>query len=228
MGWRLVGVILLCFLMFVLGLLVGGVDLSWMKGGHESDVAFWAMLGGWVSGIATVAAVVVSMTVAYQASQAGVELLELSYDHMYGTLSGKRLKKLNEHDVANIKVRNMRNVTAAILEVYMEIEGVNERIKITSLKQGGLQIPYTFHHIGEKWEFAFALSNSARLDIMLLNLKSDGDPTFNKGVFIVETAMSQYRIKMQSDLLAVLKSRYLKIVSGQDVSKLQSGWSKKS
>lgn len=228
MSWKLVGVILLCFLMFVTGLLVGGIDLSWMNKGHESEVEFWSMLGSWVSGIATVAAVVVSMTVAYQASQAGVENLELSYDHIYGTLSGRRLKKLDEHDVANIKVKNMRNVTAAILDVYMEIEGVNERIKISNFKQGGLPIPYTLHHIGEKWEFAFALSNSSRLDITLLNLKSESEPTFKKGVFIIETAMNQYQIKMQADLLAILKKRYLKIVNGQDVSKLQSGWSKKS
>ncbi|HHA1766958.1 TPA: hypothetical protein ACOEDU_000417 [Enterobacter ludwigii] len=228
MSWKLVGVILLCFLMFVTGLLVGGIDLSWMNKGHESEVAFWAMLGGWVSGIATVAAVVVSMTVAYQASQAGVEKLELTFDHIYGTLSGKRSKQLGQDDVANIKVKNLRHVTAAILEVYMEIEGVNERVKITHLKQGGLPIPYTLHHIGEKWEFAFSLSNSSRLDMTLLNLKSEGEPTFRKGVFIIETAMNHYQIKMQSDLLSILNARYLKIVNAQDVSKLRSGWSNKS
>lgn len=227
MSWKLVGVILLCFLMFVIGLLVGGIEVSWMNKGHEPEVAFWTMLGGWVSGLATVAAVVVSMTVAYQASQAGVEKLELSFDHIFGTLTGKRSKKLSQNDVANIKVKNMRSVTAAILDVYMKIEGVDDPIKITNWKQGGLPIPYTLHHIGEKWEFAFSISNSSWLDRTLLNLKSEGEPTFRKGIFIIETAMNQYTLKMQADLLALLKERYVKIVSAQDLSKLQSGWSQK-
>lgn len=228
MSWKLVGVFFLCIFMFVLGLLVGGVDFSLMKEGHGSEVAFWSMLGGWVSGIATVAAVVVSMFLAYQASQAGVEKIEISFDHIFATLSGKRSRKLSQGDVVNIKVKNLRSVTVAILEVYMEIEGVNERIKISNLKQQGLDIPYTLHHIGEKWEFAFSISTSSRLDTTLLNLKTQGQPTFRKGVFIIETAMNQYKLKMQEDLLAVLKDRYHKIVSTQDDSKLQSGWSQRS
>lgn len=227
MNWKLVGVVSLCFLMFVIGLLVGGIDWSWMKESHNSEVAFWTMLGGWVSGIATLAAVVVSMSVAYQASQAGVEKLELSFDHIFGTLSGTRSKKLSRNDVANIKVKNMRSVTAAIMEVYMKIEGIDDPIKITNWKQGGLPIPYTLHHIGEKWEFAFSISNSSWLDRTLLNLRSQGEPTFRKGIFIIETAMNQYTLKMQADLLALLKERYVEIVSAQDLSKLQSGWSQK-
>lgn len=46
MGWRLVGVILLCILTFIAGLMVGGIDSSWMNSGHSSEVAFWSMLGG--------------------------------------------------------------------------------------------------------------------------------------------------------------------------------------
>ncbi|CAM6490952.1 hypothetical protein CISECK367B_20465 [Citrobacter sedlakii] len=225
MSWKLVGVFFLCIFMFVLGLLVGGVDFSLMKEGHGSEVAFWSMLGGWVSGIATVAAVIVSLYLAYQASQAGVEKLEISFDHIFQTLSGKRSKRLSPDDLVNIKVKNMRSVTAAILEVYMKIEGVDEPIKITNWKQGGLPIPYTLHHIGEKWEFAFSISNSSRLDISLLNLKSEGEPTFKKGNFIIETAMNQYSLKMQADLLALLKERYIKVVGTQDLSKRQSGWS---
>ncbi|ENQ3208114.1 hypothetical protein ACEOXE_000850 [Enterobacter hormaechei] len=225
MSWKLVGVFFLCIFMFVLGLLVGGVDFSLMKEGHGSEVAFWSMLGGWVSGIATVAAVIVSLYLAYQASQAGVEKLEISFDHIFQTLSGKRSKKLGPDDLVNIKVKNMRSVTAAILNIYMEIEGVNDRIRISNLKQNGLPIPYTLHHIGERWEFAFSISTSNRLDITLLNLKSEGEPTFRKGSFVIETAMNQYTLKMQPDLLALLKERYEKIVSAQDLSKLQSGWS---
>ncbi|MHA5030149.1 hypothetical protein ACX2C7_06845 [Enterobacter mori] len=228
MSWKLVGVFFLCIFMFVLGLLVGGVDFSLMKEGHGPEVAFWSMLGGWVSGIATVAAVIVSLYLAYQASQAGVEKLEISFDHIFATLSGKRSRKLSQGDVVNIKVKNLRSVTAAILEVYMKIEGVNERIKISNLKQPGSDIPYTLHHIGEKWEFAFSISTSSRLDTTLLNLKTQGQPTFRKGVFIIETAMNQYKLKMQEDLLAALKERYQKVTSGQDPSKHQSGWSKKN
>ncbi|MCY9797096.1 hypothetical protein B9P84_16650 [Citrobacter braakii] len=228
MNWKLVGVIFLCFFMFLSGLLVGGVDLSWMKEGHESEVAFWTMLGGWVSGVATVAAVVVSMTVAYQASQAGVEKLEVSFDHIYATHTSKRLKRLTLNDVVNIKVKNLRSVTATILDVYLEIEGVRERLKITNLKHGGLPIPYSLHQIGEKWEFAFSLTRSSRLDMTLLNMKSEGEPSFRKGCFIIETAMKQYTLKMQSDLLAALKERYQLVVNEQDVSKLQSGWSQET
>ncbi|WP_297120716.1 hypothetical protein [uncultured Enterobacter sp.] len=225
MSWKLVGVFFLCIFMFVLGLLVGGVDFSLMKEGHGSEVAFWSMLGGWVSGIATVAAVIVSLYLAYQASQAGVEKLEISFDHIFQTLSSKRSKKMGPDDLVNIKVKNMRSVTAAILNIYMEIEGVNDRIRISNLKQNGLPIPYILHHIGERWEFAFSISTSNRLDITLLNLKSEGEPTFRKGSFIIETAMNQYTLKMQPDLLALLKERYEKIVSAQDLSKLQNGWS---
>ncbi|HAM7872431.1 TPA: hypothetical protein ICK31_002891 [Escherichia coli] len=228
MSWKHVGVTFLCFLTFFIGLMVGGIDWSWMKAGHNSEVAFWTMLGGWVSGIATVAAVVVSMFLAYQASQAGVEKLDISFDHIFATHSGKRSNKLSQDDLVNIKVKNMRSVTVAILDVYMEIEGVNERIKISNLKQQGLNIPYTLHHIGEKWEFAFSISTSNRLDTTLLNLKSEGEPTFRKGVFIIETAMNQYKLKMQEDLLAALKERYQEIISAQDNSKLQSGWSQKT
>lgn len=215
MNWKYICLAFAGFLIFGLGFLVGGMSWDWSQPGHDSLVAFWAMIGGWVSGLATLAAVVVSMVLAYQGSQAGVEKLAVTFDHIYQTATSRRNKKITSYDTANIRVTNMRNVTAQITNIRMRIDGVESPVDIGFIKQQGKSLPYVFTKIGETWEFAFSIVGSTRLDTALLAFKYGGTPTFIKGDIIIQTTIKQYKLKMKKDLLDTLRERY-KIVEQRE------------
>ncbi len=210
MNWKETGLIFLGLLIFATGFSLGGLDWSWMSGGHANQVAFWAMLGGWVSGLATLAAVAVSMIVAYQASQAGVEKLRLFFSHIYINNSVEKHQTLTELDCVNIKVINERNVTAQIVRIYMVIDNIAP-LDIGFMKHGGHGIPHTLEKVGSVWEFAFSLQNLNRIENALLYFKRIGNPKFETGFFVIETTMKQYRLKMTKDLLKILHKCYQKV-----------------
>lgn len=218
MSWKYIYVAFAGFLIFSLGFLVGGMSWDWSQPGHGSAVAFWAMLGGWVSGLATLAAVVVSIVLAYQGSQAGVEKLAITFDHIYQTATSRKSKKITAYDTANIRVTNMRNVSAEITNVNMRIDGVDIPLDIGFVKQQGKKLPFVFTKIGETWEFAFSVTGSSRLDTVLLYYKYLGTPTFKKGEIIIQTTIKQYKLKMEKDLLDVLRDRY-KLVEQRQIEK---------
>ncbi|MEA5217271.1 hypothetical protein [Enterobacter cloacae] len=203
MNWKLVGVVSLCFLMFVIGLFVGGIDWSWMKQSHNPEVAFWTMLGGWVSGVATLAAVVVSMAVAYQASQGNVEKIEISVEPLRNQFG------IGGSVFSVIKVKNLKPLDTPLMKLILQVDGVSADLTVAGLQRNNL--PYTLHHQGELWKFETNLIPSIGWTSIFMTLSLERPPKFKKCYFIVETAMGQHRIKVTKELIAKLTELDAKI-----------------
>lgn len=203
MNWKLVGVVSLCFLMFVIGFLVGGIDWSWMKESHTSEVAFWSMLGGWVSGVATLAAVIVSMTVAYQASQGNVEKIEISVELLRNQFG------IGDSPFCVIKVKNLKPLDTPLMKLFLQVDGVSADLTVAGQQRNNL--PYTLHQQGELWRFETILSPSMGWTSIFTTLSLERAPKFNKCYFIVETAMGQHRIKVNKQLITKLTELDAKI-----------------
>ncbi|MCM7565641.1 hypothetical protein [Enterobacter asburiae] len=212
MNWKLVGVVSLCFLMFVIGLLVGGIDWSWMKGSHNSEVAFWTMLGGWVSGVATLAAVVVSMTVAYQASQGNVEKIEISVEPLRNEFG------IGDRVFCVIKVKNLKPLDTPLMKLILQVDGVSADLTVAGLQQKNL--PYTLHQQGELWKFETNLTPSIGWMSIFTTLSPERPSKFKKCYLIVETAMGQHRIKVNKELITKLTELDAKIRGLKDENKI--------
>lgn len=204
MNWKVIGVVFLCVLVFLIGFFLGGFRWEWAQEKHSSDVALWSMLGGWVSGLATLSAVIVSMWMAYQASQAGLEKLDLIVKPLIS------INGLGDKTNSQIVVKSVRAVTTPIIRVLIQIDGVNDVVDITAVNENSINLPYTLHQLGEKYEFKFDLFLSIGWSSALIELSQNGEPTFKKGCFIIETAMKQHRVRIPTEILERLNSLYKK------------------
>lgn len=83
-------IICLCLFMFAFGFVLGGVQWAWGESENNSKVAFWTMLGGWVSGLATLAAVGVSLFTSYYAMISGKEKVDVVFAPIYTTSTAKK------------------------------------------------------------------------------------------------------------------------------------------
>lgn len=199
---KIVSLLLVGVCLFVLGLWLGSIQTEWAKPEHKDAVAYLAMIGGWVSGIATSIAVVISLHATYQSSQNNIEKVALTFKPYPG--DGK------ESYCANIEVKNMRSVPAHIQEFCLEISGVDGQFNINQLKAGGLPLPYSLYQVGEQWEFAFyPYVNMTNLKFYE-KLNASGTPTFRRGFFVIKTSMKQYKLKMPKNLLTMMKDSYEK------------------
>ncbi|WP_447840773.1 hypothetical protein [Enterobacter ludwigii] len=203
MSWKLVGVISLCFLMFIAGLMVGGIDSSWMNKGYESKVAFWSMLGGWVSGVATVAAVIVSLFMAYLASQTNVEKIKM-------TFMPKGHDYLGEFSYINsLTIKNLSPVTTPIIKILIQIDGAYADLYPTQMNH--FQLPYTLQQQGESWVYETHLVPSMGWVSVLTSLSQQKDLKFKSGFFVIETALKQHRLKIPKGMLLDIKELKEKI-----------------
>lgn len=208
---KIISFLLVGVCVFVMGLWLGSIQTEWAKPENKDAVAYLAMIGGWVSGIATSIAVIISLYATYQASQSNVENVQLSFE---------RIPALNKEDeCTNIVVKNMKPVSVHILKVFIAVDGSKVSADISRLKRGGYSMPHTLHQTGEKWEFAFYTHYSPQWALIFSQLDSGGALRFKKGFFIIETAMKQYRLKMPDDFLQTLRSRYQQFARGEEGTK---------
>ncbi|MCN7818029.1 hypothetical protein MLN81_18000 [Escherichia coli] len=215
MLWKIISFLLVGICIFVFGLWLGSIQAEWAKPEHKDAVAYLAMIGGWVSGIATSVAVIISLYATYQASQNNIEKLSLTYEPYPS----------NDPDLfcANIKVKNLRPVAAHIQEFCLEISGLDGQININKLKAGGLPVKHALYQLGEVWEFAFYPHSTHSNLRFYVDIKLRGEPTFKKGFFVVKTTMKQYRLKMPKDLLDIMKESYEKQIKIPEVYKQYTG-----
>lgn len=215
MLWKVITFVLVGVCIFVLGLWLGSIQAEWSKPEHKDAVAYLTMIGGWVSGIATSVAVIISLYATYQSSQNNVEKLTLSY---------KPYPSVNDENYcANVEVKNMRSVPAHIQEFCLEISGVDGHLNINRLKANGLQIPYSLYQIGEIWEFAFYPSASLKNMKFYNELSVKGSPTFKSGFFVVKTSMKQYKLSIPKVLLRMMKASYEKQIEIREKYKEMNG-----
>lgn len=202
MLWKVITFVLVGVCIFVLGLWLGSIQAEWSKPEHKDAVAYLTMLGGWVSGIATLFAVIISLYATYQSSQNNIEKLTLSYK--------PEPSDNNESYCALVEVKNMRNVPAHIQEFCLEISGVDSCLNINNLKAYGQPIPYSLYKIGEIWGFAFYPGGQVASMKFYHELSIQGSPTFRSGFFVVKTSMKQYKLRIPKVLLRVMKASYEK------------------
>ncbi|HHC0157098.1 TPA: hypothetical protein ACOR94_000532 [Salmonella enterica] len=215
MLWKVITFVLVGVCIFVLGLWLGSIQAEWSKPEHKDAVAYLTMLGGWVSGIATSFAVIISLYATYQSSQNNIEKLTLSYKS-YPSDN-------NENHCAVVEVKNMRSIPAHIQEFCLEISGVDGCLNINKLKANGLPIPYSLYQIGEIWKFAFYPDAQQANMKFYHELSTKGSPTFRSGFFVVKTSMKQYKLRIPEGLLRVMKASYEKQIKIREKYKEMSG-----
>lgn len=198
MRWGLLIGLFFCGLSFVVGLFVGGVDWGWRLEGHTSEVAFWSMIGGWLSGVATLFAVIVSLWMAYQASQNNVEKILITVEPL-------RSESVNgTKDYSVIKVKNLKPLDAPLMNIFIQIDSMALTLEHVNL---GIQnLPYTLHFQGEEWQFETKIGLSIGWRSIFQLLSYSKQPiSFKKGYFIIETAMKQHRVKIPKEILYEIK-----------------------
>lgn len=201
MIWKMLLLIGASVLIFISGFFLGGIDWSWRTQAHASDVAFWSMVGGWFSAAATFFAVLVSLGMAYQASQNGAEKVSLR-------LSPDDDRYDRPTDSAHLEIKNLRPVTVVITKVLISIHGSEVTSDISFMGRRSYLLPYAMYQPGEKLDFYFCLSDHVKMASVFTDLKRHGEPTFKRGFIWVETAMGLHKIKLPSDFLAAFKQRY--------------------
>lgn len=194
---RWVILISFCVLSFVVGYMFGSINWQWMKEGHNNEVAFMAMVGGWISGLATLAAVIVSLWMAYQASQNNVEKILIEYKPV-------RVENCSGTSITHkLAVKSLRSVITPIMKFSIQIDGVE--VDLAPVQMGRVVLPYTLHQQGEEWKFETYFALTVGWMSVFQTLTSQGDLKFKKGYFIVETAMRSHRKKIPNALLNELK-----------------------
>ncbi|WP_455871613.1 hypothetical protein [Serratia proteamaculans] len=199
MGIKIALLVTVGVLLFILGFFFGGVDWDLAAPERATKVAFWTMLGGWVSGFSTLAAVVVSLYMAYTATQNTVEKLHISLAEF------KEHYPHSDESFVRLVFKNLRNVRAEIINVGVQFDKMTDYVSIRNLKSGGPQIPHTLEKTGEALDFYLHVNSSMLWWGVFDQL--DG-PTFSNGFFVVETTMKRYELKMAPSVLNVFKTRY--------------------
>ncbi|ENZ5474754.1 MULTISPECIES: hypothetical protein [Enterobacter cloacae complex] len=194
MRWGLLIGLFFCGLSFVIGLFVGGVEWEWRLSGHSSEVAFWSMLGGWLSGFATLFAVIVSLWMAYQASQNNVEKIHISVDPL------RKQYGMGDAVFSVIKIKNLKPIDTPLMKLMIQIDGVTADLAPAGLQN--IKLPYTLHQQGESWQFETNITPSSMGWTSIFQTLSVGRQLrFRKCYFIVETAMRQHRVKIPNEIL---------------------------
>lgn len=193
MRWSLLIGFCLCVLSFFVGFFFGGASWLRMGVGSANDIAFWSMVGGWVSGIATFAAVIVSLWMAYQASQSSVEKIQLT------TSSLKKKYGFGDPILLEIYVKNMKPVVTPLEKLLIQVDDAVADLAPVRIR--GTPLPYTLHQQGEQWQFDLEIRPMIGWTSILEIMSREKPLKFKTGYFIVETAMKQHRVKMTQEIL---------------------------
>lgn len=191
MRWLWIG-LCFCGFSFALGFFLGGIDWTWRLADHTSAVAFWSMIGSWLSGFATFLAVIVSLWMAYQASQINVEKILIAVEPLRNEAS------CNAAFYTGVKVKNLKPIDTPLNQIMMEIDGATVDLTPVRLREGFL--PATLKKQGEQWEFYTDLAISMGWQSVLEIISRERPLKFKKGYFIIETAMQQHKVKIPKDI----------------------------
>ncbi|MBH2666748.1 hypothetical protein I5Q22_02960 [Serratia marcescens] len=199
MGMKLISMIAAGCLLFFIGFLLGGVDWGAEISSFDRKIAFWTMLGGWLSGLATLAAVIISLYMAYTAAQSVVEKINISLAEFVEDYPSPG------ESFVRLMFKNSHNVRAEIINVGVQFDKMTEYVSISNLKSGGYPIPHVLEKSGQVLEFFLYINASPILWEVFERMEG---VTFSKGFFVVETTMKIYELKMDSSVLSAFKKRY--------------------
>ncbi|MEB4674653.1 hypothetical protein MXL54_07725 [Enterobacteriaceae bacterium G50] len=202
MFWKYAAVISLCIIMFLMGFFLGGFQFTWADKGHSEVVAFWSMLGGWVSGIATLAAVIVSMWMAFHASQADIEKIEI-------TTSGIDKSPFGESYTMNIGITNLKNVKVKVTDISLYLPDESLSFTINHLfklrfNDGSAVLKEKGDHIN----FPLVIESSASWAAVFITLRNRPDLKFENLKLKVFTLFKIYEIDLPEALTPCLRGRF--------------------
>lgn len=186
-------------LLFISGCFSGSITLTWADPKYASTVAFWAMLGGWLSGLATFSAVVFSLYMAYRGAQNEIEKLKFDVN-----ISDKL--KFGDDWRLTVKIMSLRNMHTKVEHIYLNING-KVSFKVDNLVLDN-PLPQVFVLKGESVNVEFVINSGVTWWPFFQSLEGHNITDFKCGSLVIETSMKTYEIKMNKNILEVIHSRF--------------------
>ncbi|MGV4116799.1 hypothetical protein ACV8U7_05285 [Citrobacter freundii] len=198
MNTNFFGIFILCVLVFALGFFIGGFNWEWADSKHASEVALWGMLGGWLSAFATLAAVMLSLHMAYQAIQNETEKLRVIHGISGVVSQGKGVG-------CSLTIQNMRNLRVNITGVYFSLGKSSGRYSLENkIQQKNLTLSYK----GERATVSFVIDAGVTWWGMYSFFDRDKSINFKKGKLFITTDLNTYEFKLPKQYLTAFKDAY--------------------
>ncbi|QFZ67664.1 hypothetical protein [Klebsiella quasipneumoniae] len=198
MNVKLFGIIILCILMFTLGFFIGGFKWEWAESKHTSEVALWAMLGGWLSAFATLVAVMVSLFMAYQAVQSEIEKIRVIHGISGVVSNGKGVN-------CSLTIQNMRNLRVNITGIYFSLGKSSGRYSLEKTVQLN---NVSLSHKGERAAFCFVIDSGVTWWGIYSLFDKDEKINFKKGKIFITTDLNTYEFKLPNHYLTAFEDAY--------------------
>jgi len=192
-------------LMFTAGFFVGGISWEWSKNEYSLLVAFWSMVGGWVSGISTLLAVLVSLILAYQAVTKEQENIVIKMKSFKKSLFGDGWK-------ISVVVRNLNNYHVEVTDVFLVFDPKNAAVNINELTGVG-PFPKVLKRKGAHVDFSIKLDSGNEWWRIYDTLSQSEIYKFKKCKVIVVTEVGTHYYKLNSEVVSILNENYVKYLN---------------
>ncbi|GHK40285.1 hypothetical protein KPZU07_10700 [Klebsiella pneumoniae] len=184
--------------MFTLGFFIGGFKWEWAESKHTSEVALWAMLGGWLSAFATLVAVMVSLYMAYQAVQSEIEKIRVIHGISGVVSNGKGVN-------CSLTIQNMRNLRVNITGIYFSLGKSSGRYSLEKTVQLN---NVSLSHKGERAAFCFVIDSGVTWWGIYSLFDKDEKINFKKGKIFITTDLNTYEFKLPNHYLTAFEDAY--------------------
>ncbi|WP_159873999.1 MULTISPECIES: hypothetical protein [unclassified Raoultella] len=187
-------------LMFVIGFFVGGMRWDWASKDYSSLVAFWSMIGGWVSGVATLSAVLVSLILARQAMEKELEKISVK------VLSFKK-DTIGDSYRARVNVMNMNNNYAKVKGVSLFLDKITPGIRVNHILDAGI-FPKVLNRKGECINFSISFDSGNNWWHIFERLSQDENLKFKECKIAIQTEIGLHYCKLEPVILKKMKYYY--------------------
>lgn len=195
-------------LMFVTGFFIGGMRWDWASKNYTSLVAFWSMIGGWVSGVATLAAVFVSLILARQAMEKELEKISIKVISFKKTTIGDSF-------TARVSVMNMNNNYAKVKGVSLFLDKITPGIRINHTLDAGI-FPKVLSRKGECINFSIPFDSGNNWWHIFERLNQEGSLKFKECRIAVQTDIGMHYCKLKPEVVEKMKYYYNKYEKMKD------------
>ncbi|HCO7962203.1 TPA: hypothetical protein OB723_002404 [Escherichia coli] len=198
MNLKIFGIIVLSALMFVLGFFLGGFNWEWTDKNYAGEVALWSMLGGWLSAIATLFAVLVSLYMAYQATQNEIEKIRVTHGVSMSVTHGNGLS-------CNLIIQNLRNMKVNVTGVFLSLGKSSGKYSLDKVI-GHRNI--TLSYKGETEKVQFVIHSGSIWWSMYELFDMDKNIGFEKGKIFITTNLNTYEFDLPKEYLRAFEEAY--------------------
>ena len=198
MNLKIFGIIVLSALMFVLGFFLGGFNWEWADKNYAGEVALWSMLGGWLSAIATLFAVLVSLYMAYQATQNEIEKIRVTH--------GVSMSVTHDNELScNLIIQNLRNMKVNITGVFLSLGKSSGKYSLDKVIDNR---NITLSYKGETEKVQFVIHSGYIWWSMYKLFDMDKNIGFEKGKIFITTNLNTYEFDLPKEYLRAFEKAY--------------------